>query len=64
MSLECHGGDDVEEERKREVKEKFRESETIMGRENNVRPLTYLMYNHKIHTTVHLLCIMLGYNIT
>lgn len=51
-------------EREKEVKEKFRESETIMGRENNVRPLTYLMYNHKIHTTVHLLCIMLGYNIT
>lgn len=51
MSLECHGGDDVEEERG-EVKEKFRESEIVMGHENNVRSLTYLMYNnHKRHTT-------------
>lgn len=55
MSLECHGGDDVEEERKRgevKEKEKFTEREIVMGHGNNVGSLTYCMYNnHKTYTT-------------
>ena len=56
MSLECHGGDDVEGERKRrgEVKQKFRESEIVMGHENKCPPFNLPHVQQSCNT--HYIC--------
>ncbi len=43
------------EKERGELKEKFRESEIVMGHENNVRPLTYRMHNN--HKTYCIFCV-------
>lgn len=55
--MECHGRDDVEEQRKKEVKETFRGSDFIMGLVKTCPPSDL---SHVKQYILHLLCTMPG----